>query len=94
MAAVSLGYFYLSLSPLTPSLFQRRLQYCMGDSAKMRSPTKTSIQVENSSFKDSVTPTWTTSAAKVTRLLSEKLSTWGVEERGVYRILTSGPNRP
>ncbi|KAH9991541.1 hypothetical protein BJV77DRAFT_521948 [Russula vinacea] len=60
--------------------------YCMGDSAKMRSPTKTSIQVENSSFKDSVTPTWTTSAANVTRLLSEKLSTWGVEERGIRPV--------
>lgn len=47
---------------------------------------------EKHSFEDFqvVTPaTWTTSAANVTRLLSEKLSAWGVEERGSYCISTS-----
>jgi hypothetical protein len=57
----------------------------------MRSPTKNSV--EKSSLKD-ITPTWTTSVANVTRFVSEKLSAWGVEERGVYRMLISGPDRP
>ena len=58
----------------------------------MRSSTKSSV--EKSSFKDSVTWTWTTSAANVTRFLSKKLLAWGVEERGAYRKSTSEPGRP
>jgi hypothetical protein len=62
----------------------------MGDSANMRSPTKRSD--EKHSFEDSVvSPTRITSAANATRFLLEKLSAWGVEERGAYRI--SGPSR-
>ena len=38
-------------------------------------------------FEDAVTPTRTTSAANLTRLISEKLLDWGVEERGAYRII-------
>jgi hypothetical protein len=57
----------------------------------MRSPTRSSV--EKSSFKDSVTPTWTTSVANVTRFVSEKLSAWGVEERGAYRMSTSEHGR-
>ena len=58
----------------------------------MRNPTKGSV--EKSSFNDSVTRTWTTSAANVTRFLSKKLLAWGVEERGAYRMSTSEPGRP
>jgi len=58
----------------------------------MCSPTK-SLD-EKSSFEDAVTPTWTTSAANMTRLVSEKLLSWGVEARGAYRISTSEPGRP
>jgi hypothetical protein len=51
---------------------------------------------EKNIFEDVVTPTRTTSsAANVTRFISEKLLDWGVEERGAYRmILTSQPGRP
>jgi hypothetical protein len=59
----------------------------MGDLENIRGSAK-SLDEKNS-FEDTVTPTtWTTSAANVTRLLSEKLSAWGVEERGAYRIST------
>jgi hypothetical protein len=37
-------------------------------------------------FEDVVTPTRTTSAANVTRFISEKLLGWGVEERGAYDL--------
>ena len=61
----------------------------MGD-PDMRSSTKSFD--EKHSFEDFqvVAPTtWTTSAANVTRFLSEKLLAWGVEERGAYHISTS-----
>jgi len=51
---------------------------------------------EKKSLDDVATSTTrTTSAANVTRFISEKLLVWGVEERGAYRmILTSQPGRP
>ena len=44
---------------------------------------------EKHSFEDSVKPScqWFTSAANVTRKISEKLLAWGVEERGAYSIM-------
>jgi hypothetical protein len=57
----------------------------------------TTSHEEKKIFEDVVTPTTgrTTSAANVTRYISEKLLDWGVEERGTYRIiLTSQPGRP
>jgi hypothetical protein len=53
----------------------------MEDPTNMRKSTD-----EVHSFEDSVTPTWFTSAANVTRNFSEKLLAWGVEERGAYPI--------
>ncbi|KAF8500278.1 NCS cytosine-purine permease [Russula emetica] len=50
----------------------------------MRNSTKSTD--EKHSFEDSVTPTWFTSAANVTRNLSEKLLAWGVEERGIRPV--------
>jgi hypothetical protein len=67
----------------------------MEDPAKMRF--STTSHEEKKIFEDVVTPTTgrTTSAANVTRYISEKLLDWGVEERGTYRIiLTSQPGRP
>ena len=50
---------------------------------------------EKNIFEHAVTPTRTTSAANVTRFISEKLLDWGVEERGAHRIiLTSQPGGP
>ena len=67
-------------SPL-PSVHRR-----MGDQTNMRNSTKSAD--EKHSFEDSVvTPTWFTSAANVTRKISEKLLAWGVEERGAYPML-------
>ncbi|KAF8500276.1 NCS cytosine-purine permease [Russula emetica] len=50
----------------------------MEDLTNMRNTKSTD---EKHSFEDSVTPTWFTSAANVTRNFSEKLLAWGVEER-------------
>lgn len=52
----------------------------------MRHSTKSTE--EKHSLGDPVTPTWSTSAANVTRKFSEKLLAWGVEERGTYPIAT------
>ncbi len=52
---------------------------------------------EKNLFEDVVTPTEATrtvSIANVTSFISEKLLDWGVEERGVYRILTLRSGRP
>lgn len=63
----------------------------MEDPANMRNSTK-SID-EKHPFEDSViptlqvSPTWSNSAANVTRKFSEKLREWGVEERGAYPIV-------
>jgi hypothetical protein len=60
----------------------------MGDSEK---------NFEKNSFEDVVTPTtsgWTSSAANATRFFSEKLSAWGVEERGAYCTSTPERDRP
>jgi hypothetical protein len=56
----------------------------MQDPTNMRNTKSTD---EKHSFEDSVTPTWFTSAANVTRNFSEKLLAWGVEERGTYHIV-------
>jgi hypothetical protein len=56
----------------------------MEDPTNMGNSTKTN---EKYSFEDSVTPTWFTYAADVTRKFSEKLLAWGVEERGAYPIV-------
>jgi len=59
----------------------------------MEDPTRTNMRNstkstdEKHSFQDSVNPTWFTSAANVTRKISEKLLAWGVEERGAYPIV-------
>ena len=63
----------------------------MEDPSNMRNSTK-SIDEKHPS-EDSVTPnlqvspTWSTSAANVTRKFSEKLREWGVEERGARPIV-------
>ena len=54
------------------------------DPVKMRTPTS---HDEKNLFEDEVAPTRMTSAANVTRFISEKLSDWGVEERGAYRMM-------
>ena len=46
------------------------------------------------SFEDVVSPRRITSAANLFRFLSQKLLTWGVEERGAYRISNAKPDRP
>ena len=57
----------------------------MKNPTNMRNLTKSTD--EKHSFEDSVTPSWFTSAANVTRKFSEKLLAWGVEERGAYPIV-------
>jgi hypothetical protein len=58
----------------------------MEDPANMHHSTKSTY--EKYSFEDSaLTPTWFTSAANVTRKISDKLLAWGVEERGAYHIV-------
>ena len=57
----------------------------MEDLTNMHNPTKNTD--EKHSFEDTVDPTWFTSAANVTRKISEKLLAWGVEERGAYLIV-------
>ncbi len=42
---------------------------------------------ENAEVFSTRIPTRTTSAASITRFISEKLLDWGVEERGAYCIL-------
>lgn len=90
--SVSLASFYLFNYPLTPGSPQSFLPYStvnrgMEDPTNMRSSAK-SVDEKNS-FEDLVTPTWTSPASRVARFLSKKLLSWGVEERGGYRILTS-----
>jgi hypothetical protein len=57
----------------------------MEDPTNMRNLTKSTD--EKHSLEDTVDPTWFTSAANVTRKISEKLLAWGVEERGAYSIM-------
>jgi len=59
----------------------------MEDPTNMHNSTKSTD--EKHLFQDSVNPTcqWFTSAANVTRKISEKLLAWGVEERGAYPIV-------
>lgn len=88
--------FNCHLTPESSSPFPpySNVNSSMGD-PDMRSSTKSFD--EKHSFEDFqvVAPTtWTTSAANVTRFLSEKLLAWGVEERGAYHISTSEPGRP
>lgn len=45
-------------------------------------------------FEDNVSSTRTTPATKLLLFLSQKLKTWGVEERGAYHILNVEPDRP
>ena len=71
-----------SLQPSAP-YFSVHLR--MEDQTNMRNSTKNTD--EKHSLENSVTPTWFTSAANATRKFSEKLLTWGVEERGAYPIV-------
>ncbi len=57
----------------------------MSDPANIRRSTIS--HDEKTSFEDVVTPTRTTYATNVTRFISDKLLDWGVEERGVYRMI-------
>jgi hypothetical protein len=60
----------------------------MEDPADARSPMKSSD--EKSLFENAVTSTWIASATDRTRSLSEKLLSWGVEERGAYHVVILG----
>ena len=80
-----------SSSPFPP---YSNVNSSMGD-PDMRSSTKSFDEKHSLEDFQVVAPTTgATSAANVTRLLSEKLLTWGVEERGAYHISTSEPGRP
>ena len=99
VSGILLASFNLFNCPLTPEFLSSppyfSVNRSIGDPANMLTSKKSFD--EKHPFEDFqvVTPrphaTWTTSAANVTRYLSEKLLAWGVEERGAYCISISEP---
>jgi hypothetical protein len=71
---------------------QHHPQYSMEDRANIIVFNPMNSFDEKPSFENEVTPTWTPSGS-ASRFLSEKLSSWGVEARGAYRILMMKPDR-